>query len=226
MRHRRLPIACIVTTGSQQGLDLVARVLLDPGDVVLVELPTYTGAISAFRNVQAQLAGVPQEADGIDLAALDDVHARLVRDGRRVRLLYVVPNFQNPTGLLIGRQKRLALLEWAARHDILIVEDDPYRELYFEDSATERTCGRCRPTTREGRVVYLSSFSKTLAPGYRVAWIDAPPALAVEARGREAGRGPVHRHTRSARRLRGRHAGASSTGSCRCCARTIARSAT
>src|SRR5690349_8089352 len=90
----------LVTTGSQQGLDLVARVLLDPGDVVLVELPAYTGAITAFRNVRAQMEGVPQEPDGIDLVALDDIHQRLVKNGRRVRFLYVVPNFQNPTGLL------------------------------------------------------------------------------------------------------------------------------
>jgi 2-aminoadipate transaminase len=169
----------LITTGSQQGLDLVARVLLDPDDVVLVELPTYTGAIAAFRNVQAHMAGVRQEADGIDLAALDAVHARLVRAGRRVRLLYLVPNFQNPTGLLIGRQKRLALLEWAARHDILILEDDPYREIYF-DAATEADVRPMRSDDREDRVVYLSSFSKTLAPGYRVAWIDAPAPLATK----------------------------------------------
>jgi 2-aminoadipate transaminase len=158
----------------------VARVLLDPGDVVLVELPTYTGAITAFRNVQAQLAGVEQEADGVDLAALDSVHARLVGAGRRVRVLYVVPNFQNPTGLMIGREKRLALLEWAARRDILIIEDDPYRELYFEREATEADVRPIRADDRDGRVVYLSSFSKTLAPGYRVAWIDAPPPLAAK----------------------------------------------
>ena len=126
----------LVTTGSQQGLDLVARVLVDPGDVMLVELPTYTGAITAFRNVQAQMVGVPQEADGIDLEALDEIFAAPRRQGRRVRFLYVVPNFQNPTGLLIGLEKRRALLEWAARRDMLIVEDDPYRELFFEDSAT------------------------------------------------------------------------------------------
>ena len=137
----------LVTTGSQQGLDLVARVLLDPGDVVLVELPTYTGAITAFRNVQAQMVGVPQEADGIDLEALDDVFEGLVARGRRVRFLYVVPNFQNPTGLLIGLAKRRALLEWAARRDVLIVEDDPYRELYFEDSATRSG----RPADEGGR---------------------------------------------------------------------------
>ena len=170
----------LVTTGSQQGLDLVARVLLDPGDVVLVELPTYTGAITAFRNVQAHMEGVPQEADGIDLAALDAIHQRLVRTGRRVRFVYVVPNFQNPTGLLIRLEKRRQLLDWAASRDLLIVEDDPYRELYFEDSATEAEVRPMKADDTDGRVIYLSSFSKTLAPGFRVAWIDAPAPLAVK----------------------------------------------
>jgi 2-aminoadipate transaminase len=170
----------LVTTGSQQGLDLVARVLLDPGDVVLVELPSYIGAISAFRNVQADMVGVRQEADGIDLADLDGVMARLRADGRRVRFLYVVPNFQNPTGLLIGREKRGRLLEWAARNQILIVEDDPYRDLYFDETAGEADIRPIKADDREGRVVYLSSFSKTLAPGYRVAWMAAPPALAAK----------------------------------------------
>ena len=170
----------IVTTGSQQGLDLVARVLLDPGDVVLVELPTYTGAITAFRNVQAAMVGVPQDDDGVNLAALDETWQRLVRDGKRVRMLYVVPNFQNPTGLLISLDKRQRLLEWADRRNVLLVEDDPYRELYFEDSTTEADVRPMRADDRSGRVVYLSSFSKTLAPGYRVAWIDAPAALAAK----------------------------------------------
>jgi 2-aminoadipate transaminase len=170
----------LVTTGSQQGLDLVARVLLDPGDVVLVELPTYTGAITAFNNVQAQMVGVRQEADGVDLAALDETWQRLVADGQRIRMLYVVPNFQNPTGLLIGLEKRRRLLEWAERRNVLIVEDDPYRELYFEDSATEADVRPIKADDRNGLVVYLSSFSKTLAPGYRVAWIDAPPPLAAK----------------------------------------------
>ncbi len=170
----------LVTTGSQQGLDLVARVLLDPGDVVLVELPTYTGAITAFRNVQAAMVGVPQEADGIDLAALDETYERLTRAGRRVRLLYVVPNFQNPTGLLIGLGKRRQLLEWLSRRNLLLLEDDPYRDLYFTDSASESDVRSIRADDEEGRVLYLSSFSKTLAPGYRVAWIDAPAPLAVK----------------------------------------------
>jgi 2-aminoadipate transaminase len=170
----------LITTGSQQGLDLVARVLLDPHDVVLVELPTYTGAISAFRNVQAEMVGVRQEADGIDLAELDETYRRLQREGRRARLLYLVPNFQNPTGLLIGLSKRAALLEWAERRDVLLLEDDPYRDLYFEDTATDADVRPIRADDTSGRVVYLSSFSKTLAPGYRVAWIDAPPQVSAK----------------------------------------------
>lgn len=168
----------LVTTGSQQGLDLVGRVLIDPGDVILVELPTYVGAISAFRNAQASMVGVPQESDGIDLAALDETCLRLRGEGRRVKFLYVVPNFQNPTGLLISLEKRQRLLEWAERRDVLIVEDDPYREIYFEDSVREGDVRPIKADDSSGRVVYLSSFSKTLAPGYRVAWIDAPAPLA------------------------------------------------
>jgi 2-aminoadipate transaminase len=183
MHRRHVPTSMdrlLVTSGSQQGLDLVARVLLDPGDVVLVELPTYTGAITAFRNVQAQMVGVRQEADGIDLQDLEDVHARLTREGRRVRFLYVVPNFQNPTGLLIGLDKRLRLLEWASSRNVLLLEDDPYRELYFEDSTSEADVRPIRADDTEGRVIYLSSFSKTLAPGFRVAWVDAPAPLAAK----------------------------------------------
>jgi 2-aminoadipate transaminase len=170
----------LVTTGSQQGLDLVARVLLDPGDVVLVELPTYTGAITAFRNVRAEMVGVPQEKDGVDLAALDETLMRLRSAARRVKMLYVVPNFQNPTGLLIGLDKRARLLDWARQRDVLIVEDDPYRELFFEDSASETDVRPIKADDADGRVGDLSSFSKTLAPGYRVAWIAAPAALAAK----------------------------------------------
>ena len=167
----------LITTGSQQGLDLIARVLLDPGDVALVELPAYTGAIAAFRNAQAELVGVRQEGDGIDLGDIDRLVARLRAAGRRVRFLYLVPNFQNPTGLLLGREKRRRLLELAARHDLLVVEDDPYGELYFADDAEASDTRPIKADDRDGRVVYLSSFSKTLAPGYRVAWIAAPAEL-------------------------------------------------
>jgi 2-aminoadipate transaminase len=167
----------VVTNGSQQGLDLIARVLLDPGDVVIMELPSYTGAISAFRGVGAELVGVRQDADGMDLAALEVTVARLRRAGRRVKFIYTVPNFQNPTGLLVGLDKRRRLLEWAGRHDLLIVEDDPYRDLYFPDVSSEADTRAIAADDREGRVIYLSSFSKTLAPGFRVAWLSAAPEL-------------------------------------------------
>jgi 2-aminoadipate transaminase len=167
----------LVTTGSQQGLDLVARLFIDPGDVVLVELPTYTGAIAAFRNAQAELVGVRQESDGVSLEELDATHQRLVAEGRRVKFLYVVPNFQNPTGLLIGQPKRQALIEWAERREVLLVEDDPYGELYFPDRTSREETRPMKADDRTGRVIYLSSFSKTLAPGFRVAWVVAPPAI-------------------------------------------------
>ena len=170
----------LITTGSQQGLDLVARVLLDPDDVVLLELPSYTGAISAFRNVGARLVGVRQDADGINLDELDRTWTALRAEGRRVKFLYVVPNFQNPSGLLIGLEKRRQLLAWADRRDVLIVEDDPYRDLYFPDVTDESETRPIAADDERGRVVYLSSFSKTLAPGLRVAWISAPPALAAK----------------------------------------------
>ncbi len=167
----------LITTGSQQGIDLVGRCMLDPGDVVLVELPAYTGAISAFKNTEAMLVGVKQEADGIDLDDLESVLARQRSAGRKVRFLYLVPNFQNPTGLLISREKRKRLVEWASRADMLIVEDDPYGALYFEDAATADDTRPIKADDTEGRVIYMSSFSKTLAPGFRVAWLVAPEAI-------------------------------------------------
>ena len=174
------PDQLMVTTGSQQGLDLAARVLLDPGDVVLLELPSYTGALTAFANAQASLVGVRQQPDGIDLDDLEAVTARLAREGRRVKALYVVPNFQNPTGLLIGRPKRAALLEWAARHDTLVIEDDPYGDLAFDEAIAAADTRPIKADDAAGRVIYLSSFSKTLAPAFRSAWMVAPPPLAAK----------------------------------------------
>jgi 2-aminoadipate transaminase len=168
----------LVTTGSQQGIDLIGKVLLDPGDVVLVELPAYTGAISAFKNTGAVLVGVKQEPSGIDLEDLERVVATERAGGRKVRCLYLVPNFQNPTGLLLSLEKRKQLLAWASRADLLIVEDDPYGALYFEDTASASDTRPIKADDEEGRVIYLSSFSKTLAPGFRVAWMVAPEAIA------------------------------------------------
>jgi 2-aminoadipate transaminase len=167
----------IVTSGSQQGIDLIARVLVSPGDVVLVELPTFTGGIAAFKNAQAELVGVRQDASGIDLDDLDAVWLREHRAGKRIKLLYVIPNFQNPTGSLLALDRRARLVEWADRRDLLIVEDDPYGSLYFEDVASERETRPLRADDAQGRVLYLSTVSKTLAPGFRVGWMVAPPVL-------------------------------------------------
>jgi 2-aminoadipate transaminase len=172
------PPELLITTGSQQGLDLAARVLVGPDDAVLVELPTFTGAISAFANVHPRcVAGVRQDSEGIDLDDLARVTERLRRDGTRPKLLYVVPNFQNPTGRLLPQARRRALLEWAEQHDCLIVEDDPYGSLYFEGEVTPDAVRPIKARDADGRVIYLSSFSKTLAPGFRVGWMVAPTAL-------------------------------------------------
>jgi 2-aminoadipate transaminase len=168
----------IVTTGSQQGIDLVGRILVDPGDVLLVELPAYAGAITAFRNIGARLVGVRQEADGVDIDHLDRVVQRERSERRRVAALYVTPNFQNPTGLLMSQPKRRLLLDWAARRDVLLIEDDPYGAIYFDEETGPSDTRPIKAGDEEGRVVYLSSFSKTLAPGLRVAWLVAPVAIA------------------------------------------------
>ncbi|MDQ3070183.1 MAG: PLP-dependent aminotransferase family protein [Acidobacteriota bacterium] len=170
----------VVTTGSQQGLYLVGRALLDEGDVVLVELPSYTGAITAFRTFGAELVGVQQDDDGVNLEDLDRTLVRVRAEGKRVKAVYVVPNFQNPTGLLIARAKRRALAAWADRRDVLIIEDDPYRELYFTDVTTEEDTRPIAADDPNGRTIYLSSFSKTLAPGFRTAWIVAPADIAAK----------------------------------------------
>jgi 2-aminoadipate transaminase len=167
----------MTTSGSQQGLDLTARVLIAPGDAVLVEVPTYTGAIAAFRNAQCRLVGVTQDADGINLEDLDATLMRERAAGARVNLLYVVPNFQNPAGILLSVEKRQRLLEWAERRNMLIIEDDPYGELYFDDVASAEETRPLKADDRHGRVIYLSTFSKTLAPGFRVAWVAAPAAI-------------------------------------------------
>ena len=174
------PQQIIVTTGSQQGLYLVARALFDPGDVVLVELPSYTGAITAFRGSGADLVGVRQDPDGINLEDLDRTAARVRAAGKRIKAVYVVPNFQNPTGLLISLEKRRQLAVWAERNDVLVIEDDPYRDIYFPDVTREEETRPIGADDPNGRVIYLSSFSKTLAPGFRTAWIVAPTPVAAK----------------------------------------------
>ena len=163
----------LVTEGSQQGIDLVARVLVDPGDAVLVELPSYVGAIAAFRASRARLVGVRLDADGIDLDHLRRQHAALVGAGVRVKLLYAMPSFQNPAGVSYTVERRRALLDLARELDLVIVEDDPYGDLYF-DAAPHPPL---KAFDTEHRVIYLSSFSKILAPGLRTAFVIGDDAL-------------------------------------------------
>lgn len=177
---RATPDEVIVTTGSQQGLDLCARVFSDAGDVAIVELPAYTGAMTAFGNAQTRLVGVRQDAGGIDLDNLDGLVARERAAGHRIAFVYVVPNFQNPTGLLMSLERRAALLAWAGRRDVLIIEDDPYGALFFDDVASAAETRPLKADDADGRVIYLSSFSKTVAPGFRVAWIAAPSPLVAK----------------------------------------------
>jgi 2-aminoadipate transaminase len=168
-------IACtaddvLTTTGSQQALDLIAHTLLDPGDVVAVELPTYIGGSSSFFARSAELAGVQQDDDGIVPESLREVASKT-----RIKLLYTIPNFQNPSGRLMTQQRRDEVLAIAQEHDFLIIEDDPYGELVYVDGA-DTTPMKSRDTHE--RVLYLGSFSKVLAPGLRCGWIlGAKPLL-------------------------------------------------
>ncbi|WP_432483960.1 aminotransferase-like domain-containing protein [Kineococcus esterisolvens] len=166
------PDDVVVTTGSQQALDLVARIFLDPGDVVLAEAPSYVGALGVFRSYQAHVEHVPMDDDGLQPAALEEALVRLRAAGRRVKLLYTVPNHHNPAGVTMSLQRRLEVLDVARRHGLLVLEDDPYALLGFD--------GDPLPALRSmdaEHVVHLGSFSKTFAPGYRVGWAVAPPAV-------------------------------------------------
>ncbi|WP_305037913.1 PLP-dependent aminotransferase family protein [Cellulomonas sp. PhB143] len=166
------PDDVVVTTGSQQALDLVTRIFVDPGDVVVAEAPSYVGALGVFRSYQADVVHVPMDADGLVPAELDATLTRLAAEGRRVKLLYSVPNFHNPAGVTLSAERRPQVLEIARRHGVLVVEDDPYGLLGFD--------GDVLPAMRsldDDGVLYLGSFSKTFAPGYRVGWVIAPHAV-------------------------------------------------
>jgi len=167
------PSEVLMTEGSQQGLDLVARVLIDAGDVVLVERPSYIGATSAFRAAQARMVGVRLGPEGLDLDHLRERHRAETSAGRRVKFLYVVPSFQNPSGISHSLPARRALLDVARELDLLVVEDNPYGDLFFE----AQPLPSLRSLAGDARVVYLSSFSKVLAPGLRTAFILGPDEL-------------------------------------------------
>ena len=164
----------IITTGSQQALNLVATALLDPGDVVLVELPSYIGGLGSFYARRAELVGVAQDDGGIDVDALRRTVARLQAEGRTVKALYTIPNFQNPSGRLLTQERRDLLLQIAREHGFLVIEDDPYGELVYTEGADTRPI-RARADSEP--VIYMGSFSKILAPGLRCGWIVAAPTL-------------------------------------------------
>ena len=162
----------VVTTGSQQALDLVTRIFIDPGDVVLAEAPSYVGALGVFAAYQAQVAHVASDDDGLVPQALEERILGLLTDGRRIKFLYVVPNFHNPAGTTLSLQRRPQIIEICQRHGILVLEDNPYGLLGFD----REPYAAMRTLSEEG-VVYLGSFSKTFAPGLRVGWALAPHAV-------------------------------------------------
>ncbi|MEO8555524.1 MAG: PLP-dependent aminotransferase family protein [Actinomycetota bacterium] len=162
----------VVTTGSQQALDLVTRIFVDPGDVVLAEAPSYVGALGVFAAYQAEVAHVTSDHDGLVPEALEERILGLRSAGKRIKLLYTVPNFHNPAGTTLSVDRRPLIIEICQRHGILVLEDNPYGLLGFdrEPLAAMRTLS-------EDGVVYLGTFSKTFAPGLRVGWALAPHAI-------------------------------------------------
>lgn len=163
----------LITTGSQQGLSLLSTVLLDPGDVVLTASPTYLGALLTFRSMLARVEGVDSDQHGIDPDALETKLKELERAGTPPKFLYLVPTFDNPTGITMPLERRRRIYALASQFDLLIIEDDPYGLLRYEGEMVPPIAS----FDEDKRVVYLGSFSKILAPGFRVAWMSAPPAL-------------------------------------------------
>lgn len=166
------PDDVVVTTGSQHALDLVTRIFIEPGDVIVTESPSYVGALGIFRAHEAEVVHATMDADGIVPTALDEALTRAGADGKRVKFVYLVPNYHNPAGVTISAERRPKIVEIAQRHGVLVVEDNPYGLLGFD--------GEPLPALRsldEDGVLYLGSFSKTFAAGMRVGWAVAPHAV-------------------------------------------------
>lgn len=158
-----------MTAGSQMGLDLATKLFVNPGDVILAEGPTYTGALGVFEGYQADVRQVPLDADGLDPAAVEQAIAEIRAEGKKVKFLYTIPNFQNPTGITLSDQRRAELVRVCREADVLIVEDNPYGQLSF-DGLRRRSLYSYDPEN----VLYLGSFSKVFSPGVRVGWMVAP----------------------------------------------------
>ena len=162
----------MITTGSQHALELISDLFLDQGDVVLVEAPSYVGAVGIFRHKEAHIEHVYTDDEGISPGALREAAERLIADGRKIKMLYLVPNFANPSGVTLTAERRVEVLKICRELGILIVEDNPYGQLYFGKEPPKAI----RSMDAEG-VVYLGSFSKILSPGLRVGYVLAPPAI-------------------------------------------------
>jgi DNA-binding transcriptional MocR family regulator len=162
----------VVTTGSQQALDLVTKLFIDPGDVILAEAPSYVGAIGVFRSYQAHMVHVLTDENGLVPEALRETILRLRAENRTIKFLYSIPNFHNPAGVTLSAERRPEILAICKEHNILILEDNPYGLLSFDEPVPPAI----RSLDEDG-VVYLGSFSKTLAPGFRVGWALAPHAI-------------------------------------------------
>lgn len=159
----------IITTGAEQALDLVTKVLCNEGDYILCEAPSFVGALNTFRSYGVKLLGVEMEADGINLVKLEEQ----LKSHNNIRFIYLIPNFQNPTGITMSMEKRKAVLALSVKYNVPIVEDNPYGDLRFS--------GEALPTIKSmdstGNVLYVGSFSKVLSPGLRVAYLCTPKAL-------------------------------------------------
>ena len=166
------PDDIVVTVGSQMGLDMVTRLFCDPGDVVIAEGPSYVGALGSFAAYQAQVVHVAMDDDGLVPEALREALAQAKQEGKRVKLLYTIPNFHNPAGVTLSVERRAEIVEICAEHDVLVLEDNPYGLLGFDGDPLPAL----KSFDPDG-VVYLGSFSKTFAPGYRVGWAAAPHAV-------------------------------------------------
>ena len=169
---RANPDDILVTTGSQQALDLISRIFIDPGDVVLVEAPSYVGALGTFSQYEASVVHVEMDKDGLVPEALRQAIKTLRYQGRKIKFLYLIPNYQNPAGVLLPADRRTEILDICRREKIFIVEDNPYGLLGFD-----RPSPNAMRAEDSENVIYLGSFSKTIVPGFRIGWALVPQAL-------------------------------------------------
>ncbi len=166
------PYNIIVTSGSQQALNLLAQILVNPGDLVIVEKPTYLAAINVFKAVGASFDGIPIDDEGMRTDILEEKLKQLKAERKRVKVVYTVPTAQNPSGVSMSNERRAHLLELAEEYDFLIIEDDPYSHFMFENVEFKRL-----RSMDKYRVIYTSTFSKILAPGLRLGWVAAHPDI-------------------------------------------------